>query len=78
MRNASASAADPGCLVRRASAQDGHAPGNERHPLSAAHRLPVDYFSGQADRIYDFEDADTIYIDNATSYTTWWNTSANG
>src|SRR5215471_17936489 len=34
-------AADPGGVARRATTQDQHAGGNERHLLLVAHRLPV-------------------------------------
>jgi transposase len=36
-----AGAADPAGVARRASAQDRHAGGDERHFIPAAHRLPV-------------------------------------
>jgi hypothetical protein len=36
-----AGAADPQSITGRATAQDRHVSGDERHSLSAAHRLPV-------------------------------------
>ena len=36
-----AAASDSGCEARRPAAEDGHAFGHERRPLSAAHRLPL-------------------------------------
>src|SRR6516162_9154606 len=36
-----AGADDPACPTRRTPAQDRHAGGDERHSLSAAHRLPL-------------------------------------
>ena len=38
---AAAGAADPAGVARRATAQDRHAGGDERHFVPAAHRLPV-------------------------------------